>query len=112
MLNHLFSCHYIDNNLRYLPSPVKVLQPGSLDLNNQISTKRKGRLEDIRFVSGYGKFTADLVPSDALHAVFLRSPFAIGTLNHLDCSDAKKAPGVVAVLTALDATEDGIANMI
>ena len=70
-------------------------------MNNQISPKRKGRLEDIRFVSGYGKFTADLVPDDALHAVFLRSPVAVGTLNHLDCSDAKEAPGVVAILTAL-----------
>ena len=41
-------------------------------MNDQISSTRKGRLEDIRFVSGYGKFTADLVPDDALHAVFLR----------------------------------------
>ena len=81
-------------------------------MNNQISPTRKGRLEDIRFVSGYGKFTADLVPDDALHAVFLRSPVAVGMLKYLDCSEAKEAPGVVAILTAVDATEDGITNMI
>ena len=61
-------------------------------MNNQISTEKKGRLEDIRFVSGYGKFTADLVPDDALHAVFLRSPVAVGKLNYLDCNEAKEAP--------------------
>ena len=81
-------------------------------MNDQISPMRKGRLEDIRFVSGYGKFTADLVPDDALHAVFLRSPVAVGKLKYLDCSEAKEAPGVVAILTASDATEDGITNMI
>ena len=60
-------------------------------MSDQTIPAPEGRLEDIRFVSGFGKFTADLVPGDALHAVFLRSPVATGTLNHLDCSDAKKA---------------------
>ena len=77
-------------------------------MNNQISPTINGRIEDIRFVSGYGKFTADLIPDDALHAVFLRSPVAVGMLKYLDCSKAKEAPGVVAILTASDATEDGI----
>ena len=30
----------------------------------------------------------------------------------MDCSEAKEAPGVVAILTAVDATEDGITNMV
>ena len=72
----------------------------------------RGRREDFRFVTGQGNYTADLVPHDALHAVFVRSPIARGNLRHLSIDIARAAPGVVAVLTALEAAQDGIANMV
>ncbi len=81
-------------------------------MNDQTGPAFKGRVEDIRFVSGHGRFTADIVPDNALHAVFLRSNVAAGVITCLDCSAAKTAPGVVSVLTALDAAADGVANMV
>ena len=58
-------------------------------MNDQISPAFKGRVEDIRFVSGHGQFTADIVPKNALHAVFFRSPVAAGMVTGLDCSAAR-----------------------
>ena len=81
-------------------------------MNDQTGPTFKGRVEDIRFVSGHGQFTADIVPENALHAVFFRSPVAAGMITGLDCSAAKAAAGVVAVLTAADAAADGVANMV
>lgn len=81
-------------------------------MNDQTGPAFKGRVEDIRFVSGHGRFTADIVPDNALHAVFLRSNVAAGVITSLDCNAAKTAPGVVSVLTALDAAADGVANMV
>ena len=81
-------------------------------MNDQTGPAFKGRVEDIRFVSGHGRFTADIVPDNALYAVFLRSNVAAGVITSLDCSAAKTAPGVVSVLTALDAAADGVANMV
>ena len=81
-------------------------------MNDQTGPAFKGRVEDIRFVSGHGQFTADIVPENALHALFFRSPVAAGMITGLDCSAAKAAAGVVAVLTAADAAADGVANMV
>ncbi len=81
-------------------------------MNDNTGSAFKGRVEDIRFVAGRGQFTADIVPVNALHAVFLRSPVAAGMITGLDCNAAKDATGVVAVLTAADAAADGVANMI
>ncbi len=71
-----------------------------------------GRREDIRFVTGQGRYTADIAPHDALHAVFVRSPIARGHLRHLSVDVARAAPDVVAVLTALETAQDGVANMV
>ena len=35
----------------------------------------------------------DIAPENSLHAVFLRSSAAAGTITRLDCSAARKAPG-------------------
>ena len=72
----------------------------------------KGRLEDFQFVTGRGNYIADLVPHDAFHAVFLRSPISRGYLRHLSIDIARAAPNVVAVLTVLEAAQDGVANMV
>ena len=77
-------------------------------MNDNIGSAFTGRVEDIRFVSGHGQFTADIVPANALHAVFFRSPVAAGMITGLDCNAAKAVTGVVAVLTAADAAADGL----
>jgi len=81
-------------------------------MNDQTIPAPRGRQEDIRFVSGHGRYTADIVPENSLYAVFLRSTVAAGTITRLDCGAARAAPGVVAVLTADDAAADGVGEMI
>jgi carbon-monoxide dehydrogenase large subunit len=59
-----------------------------------------GRIEDIRFLTGQGRYVDDIAPAGALNAVFLRSPVAHGVIRRLDVSAAEAMPGVRAVLTA------------
>jgi carbon-monoxide dehydrogenase large subunit len=60
------------------------------------------RKEDPRLLSGHGRYVDDVRVAGMLHATFLRSHIARGTITHLDVSAAAGAPGVVAVLTAAD----------
>ncbi len=66
------------------------------------------RVEDVRFVTGHGRYVDDIAPKGALHAYFLRSPVAHATITTLDVSEAKDAPGVHAVLTFDDLKSAGI----
>lgn len=59
-----------------------------------------GRLEDVRFLTGAGRYVDDIAPKDALHAIFLRSPVAHATLDALDVAEAEAMPGVRLVVTA------------
>ena len=81
-------------------------------MTDQTRSDKEGRLEDIRFISGQGRFTADIIPNGALHAAFLRSNVAAGNIFRLDCEAAKEARGVVSVLTAADAVDDNVSNMV
>ena len=51
---------------------------------------------------GRGKFTGDLARNGALHAAFVRSPFAAATFGPIDTSRALARPGVAAAFTAAD----------
>lgn len=53
-----------------------------------------------RHLSGRGQFVTDLVLPRMLHAAFVRSPMAKGTIVELDVDDAAASPGVVRVFTA------------
>ena len=69
------------------------------------SVKRK---EDIRFITGKGRYTDDINLPGQAHAVFVRSPHAHATIKNIDASEAVKSNGVVAVLTGADAVADKI----
>ena len=71
-----------------------------------------GRLEDRRFVTGQGRYTADLFPAESLAAVFVRSPVASGQLTGLDCQAARAADGVQLVLTGADLAAAGLEEMV
>jgi carbon-monoxide dehydrogenase large subunit len=60
------------------------------------------RKEDPRILSGRGNYVADIELPGMLHATFLRSPFAHARIRHIDASEARRAPGVVAVYTGED----------
>ena len=60
------------------------------------------RTEDQELITGAGLYTGDLPVEGSLHAVFVRSPIAHGTLGEIDVDEAKGMPGVVAVYTNAD----------
>ncbi len=66
------------------------------------------RREDVRFLTGSGRYVADLVPTGALWAAFLRSDHAHGQIVALDVSEARAMPGVHLVLTADDLVAAGV----
>lgn len=66
------------------------------------------RREDLRLLTGAGRYVADRVAPGTLMAGFLRSPVARGRLRALDPAAALALPGAVAVLTAPDLKADGI----
>lgn len=63
---------------------------------------RVPRKEDRRMLLGRGRFVADMVRTDTLHASFVRSPHASATIKSIDTAAAKKVDGVVEVLTGKD----------
>ena len=66
------------------------------------------RVEDVRFLTGAGRYVDDIPPEGALHAWFFRSPVAHGRITELDVSDAAAADGVHLVLTCADLEAAGV----
>jgi aerobic carbon-monoxide dehydrogenase large subunit len=63
---------------------------------------RVQRLEDPRLLTGRGSFIDDHAVPGMLHAAFVRSPAARGSLASVDVSAARAMPGVAAVFTMGD----------
>lgn len=66
------------------------------------------RVEDVRFLTGDGRYVEDIAPKNALNAFFFRSPVAHATITELDVTDAREAEGVQAVLTCADLEAAGM----
>ncbi len=66
------------------------------------------RKEDPRFITGRGRYVADIDLAHQTHAVFIYSPHAHATIKSIDKSAAEAASGVVAVLTGKDYVADGL----
>ncbi len=73
---------------------------------------RPKRREDLRFLTGHGAYLDDLAFDGLTHAVVLRSPHAHARIAGIDTSTALAAPGVLAVLTADDAQDDGLQPLL
>ena len=73
------------------------------------SVKRK---EDIRFITGKGHYTDDINRPGQAYAYFLRSPHAHATIDRIDASAARKAPGVIAIFTGEDIAADKVGGLI
>ena len=65
------------------------------------------RREDVRFLTGTGEYTDDIVLAKQTYAVFARSTVAHGKINSIDTSAAEAMPGVLAVFTGEDFVEVG-----
>ena len=66
------------------------------------------RVEDVRFLTGQGRYVDDTAPDGALYAYFFRSPVAHGEIAELDLEDAREADGVHLVVTCADMEAAGV----
>jgi carbon-monoxide dehydrogenase large subunit len=81
--------------------------PERLDAHEELTPlslvgARLPRIEDLRFLTGGGTYTADVVDerlAGACHVFFVRSPVAHARIVSIDATAACAAPGVVAVVT-------------
>src|SRR5579872_388030 len=60
------------------------------------------RVEDLRFLTGKGRYVDDIACPDCLWGHVLRSPHAHATIARLDVSQAKALAGVQDVFVAAD----------
>ena len=60
------------------------------------------RKEDLRFLTGKGKYTDDINRPGQLQACLLRSPHAHAEIAGIDTTKAMAAPGVAAIFTGAD----------
>jgi carbon-monoxide dehydrogenase large subunit len=67
------------------------------------------RLEDVRLLTGKGRYQDDQTLHRQTWCVFVRSPHAHARIRSIDTGAASRAPGVVAVLAGTDYANDGIA---
>ena len=51
------------------------------------------RTEDVRFVTGHGRYVDDIAPANALHAFVLRSPVAHAEITRLGFDEARSGTG-------------------
>jgi aerobic carbon-monoxide dehydrogenase large subunit len=66
------------------------------------------RREDLRFLTGRGRYLDDIAFDGLAHAVVLRAPHAHARIGGIDVAAARTAPGVLAVLTAAEIAKDGL----
>src|SRR6516164_10654393 len=69
------------------------------------------RKEDPRFLTGRGRYVADLDLARQGHAVFIFSSHAHARIRAIDKSAAEQMPGVNAVLTGEDWAADGLGTL-
>ena len=69
------------------------------------------RREDLRLVTGRGRYSDDLNLPGQAYAIFVRSPHAHALIKKLDPAAAKAAPGVLTVLTSEEMRADGLNPM-
>jgi len=75
------------------------------------SSRSQKRIEDDRLLVGKGLYSDDRDLPGQAWMVVLRSPHAHARIASVDASEARKAPGVVAVYTAAEMKADGLGHI-
>ncbi|HLK23633.1 MAG TPA: xanthine dehydrogenase family protein molybdopterin-binding subunit, partial [Caulobacteraceae bacterium] len=78
------------------------------DAMNAVIGQPVRRREDIRFITGRGRYTDDISAAGQTYAVFARSPHARARIKGIDKTPATAVPGVITVLTGADLSAGGI----
>ena len=66
------------------------------------------RREDLRLLTGKGKYAEDANLPGQCYAYLVRSPHAHARIASIDTGPAGGVPDVIAILTGSDAAEDGL----
>ncbi|MGE0575098.1 MAG: xanthine dehydrogenase family protein molybdopterin-binding subunit [Reyranella sp.] len=66
------------------------------------------RFEDVRLLTGKGRFQDDQSLARQAYAVFVHSPHAHAAIRSISTEAASRAPGVIAVFTGADYAADGL----
>ena len=69
------------------------------------------RVEDLTLVRGAGRYADDVRLPNEAYAYVLRSPHAHAVIRRIDAAAARKAPGVLAVLTGAEVKADGLGEI-
>ncbi len=66
------------------------------------------RKEDLRLLTGNGRYSDDVSLPGQAYAAIVRSPHAHARIGSIDTAAARAMPGVLAVLTGADVLADGL----
>ena len=80
--------------------------PKDIEPERGIGASSKRR-EDVRFLTGNGRYTDDINLRGQAHVYFLRSDVAHGRLTSVDTAEAEAMPGVLKIFTGADFAEVG-----
>src|SRR4029079_15562560 len=69
------------------------------------------RKEDLRLLTGQGRYSDDVSLPGQAYAHVLRSPHAHARIRGIDTAAAHAMPGVLAVLTGADVVADGLKDV-
>ena len=83
----------------------------AVDLSKSPIGQSVRRREDRRFITGAGNYTDDVVLHGQTFGVFLRSPHAHARIRSIDLTAAKKAPGVIDIITGADLAEAKVGGL-
>ncbi len=98
-------------SLSRLPSiPAEFWKDGER-LRERYQGQSLNRLEDVRFLTGRGKYVGNEHVPGVLHAHVVRSPHASARIVRIDLDAARAVPGVVAVWSEADLAADGIGEL-
>jgi carbon-monoxide dehydrogenase large subunit len=81
------------------PTPHPILK------NLRVIGKRVRRKEDVRLLTGRGRFTDDFSEPGQVHAAMVRSTHAHALIQSIDTTQAQSMPGVLGVFTGADLQE-------
>ncbi len=81
-----------------------------MDGQNEIGRSVRRR-EDARFLTGHGRYLADIDAAGCLHGHVVRSPHAHAVISSINVCSAAALPGVQGVYTHADLAADGLGPM-
>ena len=95
------------SSLAPAPSPLHPAQSTlrTLPLDSENQESRLTRVDAPLKVTGSAKYTADFQPEALTHAVLVGSPIAHGRIVSIDMEGAKRLPGVLGIVSHLNAAE-------